>query len=142
MLAETAIANLLYTYAERFDAGDFEGAAALFDRATIILAGGRATDGAELLGIWRSRIVLYPCGTPRTKHLVTNPIIAVDEAIGTATCRSYYTVLQQVDDKPLQVIAAGRYHDAFRRHGGEWHFASRDYSHFDMAGDLTGHLLG
>ena len=81
MLAETAIANLLYTYAERFDAGDFEGAAALFDQATIILAGGRETDGAELLGIWRSRIVLYPCGTPRTKHLVTNPIIAVDEAM-------------------------------------------------------------
>ena len=42
--------------------------AALFDRATIILAGGRETDGAELLGIWRARIVLYACGTPRTKH--------------------------------------------------------------------------
>ena len=114
----------------------------MFDRATIILAGGRETEWAELLGIWRSRIVLYPCGTPRTKHLVTNPIFAVDESGGTATCRSYYTVLQQLDGQPIQVIAAGRYHDAFRRHGGEWHFASRDCSHFDRAGDLTGHLLG
>lgn len=140
MLAETAIANLIYTYAERIDAGDFTGAAALFDRAAIKLAEGHETDAAGLLAIWRARIVVHPCGTPRTKHVITNPIIEVDEAAGTATCRSYYTVLQQAGAGPLQVIAAGRYHDGFRREAGAWQFATRDYSLFDMAGDLGQHL--
>lgn len=140
MLAETAIANLLYTYAERIDAGDLTGAAALFDRAAIKLAEGHETDAAGLLSIWRARIVLYPCGTPRTKHVVTNPIIEVDEAAGTATCRSTYTVLQQVGSGPVQIIAAGRYHDSFRCEAGTWHFAARDLSLFDMAGELGQHL--
>ena len=30
-----AIENLLYTYAERIDAGDFDGVAALFEHATV-----------------------------------------------------------------------------------------------------------
>lgn len=140
MLAETAIANLLYTYAERIDAGDFTGAAALFDRAVIKLGEGRETDAAGLLAIWQQRIVLYPCGTPRTKHIVTNPIIEVDEAAGTATCRSVYTVLQQVGSGPVQIIAAGRYHDSFHCEAGAWHFTTRDLSLFDMAGELGQHL--
>ena len=140
MLAETAIANLLYTYAERIDAGDFTGAAALFDRAVIKLAEGRETDAAGLLAIWQQRIVLYPCGSPRTKHVVTNPIIEVDAAAGTATCRSVYTVLQQVGSEPVQIIAAGRYHDSFHCEAGAWHFTTRDLSLFDMAGELGQHL--
>ena len=87
-------------------------------------------------------MVLHPCGTPRTRHVVTNPIIEVDEAAGTATCRSCYTVLQQTETLPLQVIAAGRYLDTFARVDGQWRFASRDYSLFDMPGDLSQHLSG
>ena len=74
--------------------------------------------------------------------MVTNPIVEVDESAGTATCRSYYTVLQQTETLPLQVIAAGRYHDTFARVDGAWGFASRDYSLFDMQGDLSQHLRG
>ena len=62
--------------------------------------------------IWKSLIVLHPDGTPRTKHVTTNPIIEVDDA-ETASCRSYYTVLQQTDELPLQTIVTGRYHDRF-----------------------------
>ncbi|WP_374281672.1 nuclear transport factor 2 family protein [Novosphingobium sp.] len=142
MIAQFAITNLLYRYAEMIDAGDLAGAAALFGHARIKMRGGEELDSAALLASWRRRVVLHPCGTPRTRHVVTNPIIEVDEAAGTATCRSCYTVLQQTETLPLQVIAAGRYLDTFARVDGEWRFASRDYSLFDMPGDLSQHLSG
>ena len=85
-------------------------------------------------------MVLYLDGTPRTKHVVTNPIIEVDEGVGTATCRSYYTVPQQTDDFPLQVIVAGRYHDQFQRVDGQWRYCFRDYPLIDLVGDLSHHL--
>lgn len=142
MIAQFAISNLLYRYAELIDAGDLAGAAALFDHARIVMAQGYETDSAGLLAVWRQRVVIHPCGTLRTRHVVTNPIIEVDEAAGTATCRSCYTVLQRTDTLPLQVIASGRYFDTFARVDGVWRFASRDYSQFDMQGDLSQHLLG
>ncbi|MBV8930111.1 MAG: nuclear transport factor 2 family protein, partial [Mycobacteriaceae bacterium] len=85
-----------------------------------------------------SLVVVHPDGTPRTKHVVTNPIIEIDE--NTATCRSYYTVLQQTDTLPLQVIVSGRYHDRFERVEGRWRFCYRDYSLMDLIGDLSQHL--
>ncbi|MDE2437422.1 MAG: nuclear transport factor 2 family protein [Sphingomonadales bacterium] len=138
--AATAITNLLYLYAERIDAGDFEGAAALFTGARVKLAGGQEIDGADLVGQWRDWVRVYPCGTPRTKHVVTNAIVEVDEAAGTATSRSYYTVFQQTEILPLQPICTGRYHDSFVREDGRWRFATRDYSLIDYVGDLSQHL--
>lgn len=141
MGAETRIKNLLYRYAELMDAGDLEGVAALFSRART-KTGGKWLEGSEpMLALWRANVRIYPCGTPRTKHVITNAIVEVDEEAGTATSRSYYTVLQATPDLPLQVICAGRYHDAFARENGEWHFSERDYSLFDLAGDLSQHLL-
>jgi 3-phenylpropionate/cinnamic acid dioxygenase small subunit len=129
MPAETQITNLLYRYAECIDAGDLAGAAALFEHARIrIGSSGTAQDtidAARLLGIWKSLIVLHPDGTPRTKHVTTNPIIEIDEEAGTASCRSYYTVLQQTDEVPLQTIVTGRY---------------RDLTLIDMVGDVSHHL--
>ncbi len=142
MIAHFAVTQLLYRYAELMDAGDLAGAAALFDHARITLAAGYETDSAGLLAVWQQRVVIHPCGTPRTRHVVTNPIVETDEAAGTASCRSYYTVLQQTEALPLQVIAAGRYHDTFERVDSVWRFASRDYSLFDMQGDLSQHLRG
>jgi 3-phenylpropionate/cinnamic acid dioxygenase small subunit len=144
MLAETQITNLLYRYAECIDAGDLAGAAALFEHARIRIGGADAEhdtiDAARLLGIWKSLIVLHPDGTPRTKHVTTNPIIEIDEDAGTASCRSYYTVLQQTDEAPLQTIVTGRYHDRFERVGGQWRFSYRDLTLIDMVGDISRHL--
>ena len=144
MPAETQIANLLYRYAECIDTGDLEAAADLFEHARIrVGASGTARDvidAAQLLKIWKSLIVLHSDGTPRTKHVTTNPIIEVDEAAGTATCRSYYTVLQQTDDLGLQTIVAGRYHDRFERVDGRWRYSYRDLTLMDMVGDVSHHL--
>ena len=140
MLAETQIANLLYRYAECIDTGDLGGAAALFEHARIRIGPGDTIDATRLLGIWKSLIVLHPDGTPRTKHVTTNPIIEINEDAGTATCRSYYTVLQQTDELPLQTIVTGRYHDRFDRVDGQWWFSYRDLTLIDMVGDVSRHL--
>jgi len=140
--SETQITNLLYRYAECIDGGDFEGAAALFEHARLkVLAGdGDGTiDSAGVLDLWRDFIVRYDDGTPRTKHVITNPIVEVDEGAGTANCRSYYTVFQQTPGFALQPIIAGRYHDRFERVGGSWRYCARDYSLVDLVGDMSHH---
>ncbi|WP_396331992.1 nuclear transport factor 2 family protein [Burkholderia anthina] len=135
------IANLLYRYAELLDAGDLPGMAALFRHARIKVAEDGPTIGADkLLDLFDARVKRHACGTPRTRHVITNPIIEIDEAAHRATARSYYTVLQAADGLALQPIAAGRYHDAFERVDGTWRFAFRDYTLFDFAGDLCYHL--
>ena len=79
-------------------------------------------------------------GTPKTHHVTTNAIIEVDEAAGTATSRSYYTVTQATPELPLRIIITGRYHDTFQRIDGEWWFDTR-IMFVDQMGDLSHHLL-
>lgn len=132
------ILNLVSHYAELIDSGNLEGAAALFSHARIKTARGEIGH-EEVLAMWRDNVILYEDGTPRTKHLITNPIIEVDEDAGLGTCRTYYTVMQQVGDGPLHPIICGRYHDRFERVNGSWRFCYRDYSLHDMAGNMTQH---
>lgn len=136
----TAICNLLYRYAEAIDEGRLEDAAALFRHARIETGAAGPLDADGLLALWRKILVIHPCGTPRTRHLVTNPILDIDEAAGTASARSCFTVMQATDDLPLQIIASGRYHDRFARIDGEWCFVARDYRQLDFIGDLSRHL--
>ncbi|MFI5046693.1 MAG: nuclear transport factor 2 family protein [Acidimicrobiia bacterium] len=136
--SETAVTNLLYRYAECIDAGDLDGAAALFSHARVRVATGEI--GAdELVELWRGGIVLYDDGTPRTKHVITNAIVEVDEVAGRATCRSYYTVMQQAPGALLEPVICGRYHDEFERVDGEWRFSFRDYTLHDLVGDMSRH---
>jgi 3-phenylpropionate/cinnamic acid dioxygenase small subunit len=140
---ETQITNVLYRYAELIDTGDFDAIADLFSdaRLNVLDSGGMADlPGPEIARIFGEQVRRYDDGTPRTKHVITNPIVEVDEAAGTATCRSYYTVVQQAGTGPLRPIIAGRYHDQFTRIDGTWRFTHRDYSLVDLVGDLSDHL--
>ncbi|MDB5576294.1 MAG: dioxygenase [Bradyrhizobium sp.] len=135
------ITNLLYRYGELVDSGDLAGVGTLLQHATMKLLGYDALqDSDTTLAMLRGVVKIYPCGTPRTKHVITNPILEIDDAAGLASCRSYYTVLQSTEDTPLQVIAAGRYHDRFERPEGVWRFGYRDYTLFDMQGNIASHL--
>jgi 3-phenylpropionate/cinnamic acid dioxygenase small subunit len=141
--SEVAVTNVLYRYAEMMDTGRFEELAdELFRYAEFVVAPppAKRLDGAAMARLMVATTIRYADGTPRTKHVITNPIVAVDEEGGTATCRSYYTVFQQTDDLPLQPVVSGRYHDRFRRIDGEWWFAERDYTLLDMIGDVSQHL--
>jgi hypothetical protein len=137
-----AIANLVYGYAERVDLGDFEGVGELFADATYraVTDGGVVTmSAAQVTATLRSMVLTREDGTPGTKHVTTNLIIEVDDQTDTATCRSYYTVLQVAPGLGLQPIIAGRYHDAFARVGGGWRFTDR-LIYSDLIGDLRQHL--
>jgi hypothetical protein len=102
MNSAVEITNLLYRYAELIDGGDLAGAAALFEHVKIKLNGSEEPqDNQALLSVWRNYIRICPCGTLRTKHVITNPIVDIDEAAGKATCRSYYAVLQATDELPI-----------------------------------------
>lgn len=136
----TEISNLLYRYAEAIDEGRLEDAAALFRHARIETGAAGLLDADGLLALWRRILIIHPCGTPRTRHLVTNPIFEIDEAAGTAQVSSCFTVLQATDGFPLQIIASGRYHDRFARIDGQWCFVERDYRQLDFTGDLSRHL--
>ncbi|MFK0088705.1 nuclear transport factor 2 family protein [Pseudomonas sp. NPDC090755] len=138
-----AISNLLYRYAEKMDGGDLAGAAALFRHARIKVPGSENhLDETGILRVWQQRLKIYPCGTPRTRHVISNPIIEIDAASGRATVRSCYTVLQAPPGRALQPIATGRYHDEFERIDQQWRFCFRDYSLLDLTGDLSLHLNG
>ena len=138
---QLAIPKLIALYAERIDAGDFAGVADLFAHATVTAEGNDAVQrGAdEVRAMYEGWVRRYDDGTPRTKHVTTNLILDVDEGAGTATCRSYFTVLQQTDALALQPIIAGRYHDEFERADGTWRFTLR-HMITDLVGDLSHHL--
>jgi hypothetical protein len=137
-----AIIELVLTYAERIDAGDLDGVADLLAHARVTAEGFDAVhEGRDaVLALYRSTTRLHDDGTPRTKHLTTNLLVRVDTVASTATCRSYFTVLQAVPGAlELAPIIAGRYHDAFERAGGSWRFTSR-HMLVDLVGDVSQHL--
>jgi SnoaL-like domain len=88
--SQTAITNLLERYAEAIDSGRFEDAAVLLAHARVKTTHPRVEelDAAGHLALWQEKIILYEDGTLRTKHVITNAIIDVDEDRDTATSRS------------------------------------------------------
>ncbi|WP_433299012.1 nuclear transport factor 2 family protein [Pseudonocardia sp. CA-142604] len=134
-----AIENLIATYAELVDDGDFAGVGDLFADATFIGRNVPVTGRDAIEAMLRDSVILYEDSTPRTKHLVTNIIVEVDEEAGTAGARSYVTALQALPDLPMQAIVSGRYHDRFERRDGRWRFVERRV-HIDLVGDVSCHL--
>jgi 3-phenylpropionate/cinnamic acid dioxygenase small subunit len=140
-----AITELLYRYAELIDAGDFDGVGQLLARSTF---GGPASGsvlGAESIGkLFAMTTRRYPDhgNTPRTRHLVLNPIVELT-GDGTASCRSTFCVVQDTEAVPIQPIVVGRYCDAFRRDpdvAGGWYFTERKVD-VQMIGDVSDHLM-
>ena len=138
----TQLGNLIARYAECIDGGDFDGTADLLAHAAVGGGdGGPLLTGREAIReLFSSTTRLHPDGTPGTRHVTTNLILEIDEDAGTATVRSYWTVLQAVTGLPLQPILAGRYHDRFERRSGVWWFSERRYL-VDLVGDVSHHLL-
>ena len=137
--AHAAVETLIFTYAERVDLGDFEGAGEVFAHGERRFGPeGTPLGGPALAEALRSSFRMHD-GNPRTKHVTTNVLIDVDEEAGTATARSYFTVPQATRELPLQLIAAGRYHDAFERVDGAWRFRSRVIL-LDHQGEIGQHL--
>jgi 3-phenylpropionate/cinnamic acid dioxygenase small subunit len=136
-----AIQNLIATYAELVDDGDFAGLGALLAHATFTGSGAPASGPQAIEKMFRDMLIVYDDGTPRTRHVTTNIVIEADEEAGTAVSRAYFTVLQALPDLALQAIVSGRYRDRFERRDGQWRFAER-HVRVDLAGDVSRHLRG
>ncbi len=138
-----AINALLMTYAEHVDAGRYADVGAMFEHAVYRIehADGEHVstfEGSEQVQAFCEQTRIYPDGTPRTKHVITNVMIDVDG--DRARAHSYGTVFQQTDVLPLQPIASGRYVDRFERVVGTWRFAERVMSGF-LLGDRSHHIV-
>ena len=136
-----AITELLYRYAELIDAGDFDGVGRLLARATFGGSGPQGASGAEKIAkLFGATTRRYPGhgNTPRTRHLVLNPIVDVTD--NTATARSTFCVVQNTETVPLQPIVVGRYRDTFSCDDAGWYFTSRRVD-VEMIGDISAHLM-
>lgn len=130
-----AITELLYRYAELIDAGDFDGVGDLLGRGNFM-----GVVGAEAIAaLFAKSTRRFPDhgNTPRTRHLVLNPIVELDG--DTAQARSTFCVVQQTDTVPLQPIVVGRYADTFARDDAGWYFTERVVD-VQMVGDVSDHL--
>ncbi len=134
-----AIERLIATYAELVDGGDFAGVGVLLADATFTGSAGSVSGQDAIEKMLRDSVIVYDDGTPRTKHLITNLAIEVDERGGAAVSRSYFTALQALPDLALQPIVSGRYDDRFERRDGHWRFVERRVR-TDLVGDLSHHL--
>jgi 3-phenylpropionate/cinnamic acid dioxygenase small subunit len=138
------ITNLIYTYAERLDAGDLDAVAGIFAHGRIcgVENGPPETvfeGSAGVRKLYNMATKIYEDGTPKTKHNTSNVQLYINEAEGTARSTSYYCVTQATPDLPLQVIVTGHYKDTFHRLDGVWWFDSR-IMFVDQVGDVSHHL--
>lgn len=134
------IANLIASYAELVDTGDFVGLANLVADASFTSTGGERLDGRDAIErLVQETVIIYDDGTPRTKHVTTNLLVEVDEVAGTADARSCFTVFQALPDFPLQAVVCGRYRDRFERRDSGWRLVERQVI-TDFLGDVSRHL--
>ncbi|MGE2729916.1 nuclear transport factor 2 family protein [Mycolicibacterium vaccae] len=131
-----AVTELLYRYAELIDAGDFVGVGRLLGRGRFMGVSG----ADDIAGLFTATTRRFPAhgNTPRTRHLVLNPIVEIDG--DTATARSTFCVVQATDSVALQPIVVGRYSDTFARDHAGWYFTDRHVD-IEMLGDVSEHLL-
>lgn len=136
------ITELLYRYAELIDAGDFDGVGQLLARSTFGGPASGSVSGAERIAkLFATTTRRYPDhgNTPRTRHLVLNPVVELNSD-GTAATRSTFCVVQDTETVPIQPIVVGRYYDRFGRDDGGWYFTERKVE-IQMIGDVSAHLM-
>jgi ketosteroid isomerase-like protein len=140
MSAAHEIANLVYRYAEYVGAGDIDAVADLFAHAELSGSGqpepavGRAAVAALYTETFRR---LAAAATGKLHAVTTNLQLDVDERAGTATGRSYFTLMRSGPAGRVQPVLAGRYADSFARVDGAWRF-SRRHVIVDLVNDQAG----
>jgi SnoaL-like domain len=93
---------------------------------------------ADVEAIYKG-VTLYEDGLPHTKHVITNIDVEFSDDFKSARTRSFYIVLQALENFPLQIIITGRYEDTYREENGVWKLKiRREYA--DLLGDLSHHV--
>ena len=139
MDSRTQITHLINQYGFTIDTGDLQGFAQLFENAEWTVEGTEPRVGTQQVLDALSTVRIYEDGTPRTKHIVSNLDLEINEVNNSAESQCYVTVFQQTNDFPLQAIFCGHYFDGFQRVEGLWKFRQRIIRYM-MVGDLSAHL--
>ncbi|MEL7046638.1 MAG: nuclear transport factor 2 family protein [Pseudomonadota bacterium] len=129
-----AILALMGEYCDSIDRGDLAGCAALFADGAWGIEGDLA-HGADAVMAVLDNVTLYD-GRPMTRHLMSNVHITVDG--DGARAQSCITVMQGLEDFPLQAIFIGTYFDSFEQREGQWIWRERRIVP-DLVGDLSRH---
>ncbi|KAK1719426.1 hypothetical protein CaCOL14_006113 [Colletotrichum acutatum] len=134
-----AIQRLIYRHGHIFDYGKWEEYLQLYRHAEWYNPGAPPLSAQGLLDNFRRMIVMHD-GSPRTHHLMHNPLIDVAPDGRTASATTTVQVLQSVPPAfPMQTILVGHYKDEFAKdEGGEWHFTKRE-THPIFWGDVSQH---
>jgi hypothetical protein len=127
------IQNLIARYSFLYDDGDLDGYADLFSKGSI----SGMTTHDEIVKFHLDQTYRYD-GEPKTRHVIGNSAIDVDEENGTASSRSYAVIYQAVPGFPLQPILIGSYVDEFHRIEGRWWFKNREFEPH-LRGDMSRH---
>ena len=130
------IERLVHEYTERVARGDLEGIADLF------IHGGVSGDAhpepaigrGAVLELYRTTLASGSDGPRRLRVVTTDLQVHIDDAAGTATCTSRFTVRPADPAITDTVLFVGRYLDQFARFDGTWAFTRRH-----VALDVTNH---
>jgi hypothetical protein len=138
-----AIRRLIFTYAYRLDGGDFGGVGEILQHARLRLVDDAVraepvVGQAAITDFYTSQVIVFR-GDPRTRHIITNVLIELDDSAEHATSRSYFTVQQAPPRLPLQLIIGGQYRDAFAKVDGVWRFEEK-LIHVDYLNDVSHHF--
>lgn len=122
------IRNLCYRYTFAVDDGDFAEVGRVLGRARLRpmmpgVVSEPIVGPAEIERFYTDQVIVYDKGGPRTRHLITNQVLAVDGDVASARC--YFTVLQRPPGQDYQIVVGGQYHDRFVREDGCWRFAEK-----------------
>jgi ketosteroid isomerase-like protein len=143
MSSVRAIRELILSYADLVGAGDVEGLAELFAYAELSATGNpRVSRGRdEVRETYVATLGGPGSDRPHIHNVVTNLMIDADDDQGTATAKSYFTVVRSRSEASLHVSIAGRYQDSFERVEGTWRFTRRHIV-IDLMGEADDLLAG
>ncbi|MCU1396014.1 MAG: aromatic-ring-hydroxylating dioxygenase [Ilumatobacteraceae bacterium] len=140
MDAREGIERLLMAYCWGIDTGDFESTSALFGTEGLygLVGSGAARGAGQVLANFKASVRTYD-GVPRTRHVITNIVIDVDDGGVTGSSRCYVQVMHQPPGEEIRPIVVGTYLDRLHQVDGQWQFAERRM-HLELVGNLTSHL--
>jgi hypothetical protein len=142
--AYESIRKLCFTYTFALDEGDFERVAEVLAAAELRMVwrefDDRTVTGREEIRDFYADQVLTYDRNPRTRHVISNQLIEIDEAAATATSRAYFTLLQAPADGGFALVGGGQYHDGFAKRDGVWEFRRKTIQ-VDYLNDPTQHFL-
>ncbi|MGW8813460.1 nuclear transport factor 2 family protein [Gordonia terrae] len=135
LTARDEIYRILCAYCEAIDNADLAAASELFRHGRWAFVD---SPGPEPVRRWLEDNLMLHDGSPKTSHQLSNTVIDVDIASGTASVRTIATALQKVDGTPLQTIFSGRFACTFEHIDGDWWWITHEVSP-DLIGDVSRH---